>query len=327
EEVPIVETRMVYTVNEASAHALTVLAGAPRIGELAPKFSRGWDESIDRRAGRFDTSWGMVGSWWDAILQGPHFHVGVPFYKAPNETMRNNLDWSDVDLESLEQDALPITSYKPTGDRAVYDASYTQWGTDENPDPARNHYRVAWRAMAANTGERTLIPAIIPPGTAHIHGIHAAGLTGRSQSPSALAVIAGVTSSLLADFSLRVAPKAVIYGSAFERLPFPPQLHRCPALILRALRLNCLTDAYSDLWESVWDELAPGVPENLGEENAQGTDTVVNHPFTQDEWTGGIDYPGRPALGDVGPKWTPDVPLRRESDRRQALVEIDVLVA
>ena len=32
-------------------------------------------------------------------------------------------------------------------------------------------------------------------------------------------------------------------------------------------------------------------------------------------------------MDDVAATWTPDVPLRRASDRRQALVEIDALVA
>src|SRR5699024_5645859 len=100
-----------------------------------------------------------------------------------------------------------------------------------------------------------------------------------------------------------------------------------PDLLLRALRLICLTDAYADLWESVYAELAPEQINPQRESKAASSSIDATHPFTQDAWAGGIDYPDRPALGDVGPKWTPEVPLRRESDRRQALLEIDVLVA
>src|ERR1700754_3915231 len=46
-----------------------------------------------------------------------------------------------------------------------------------------------------------------------------------------------------------------------------------------------------------------------------------------DVWTGGLDYPGRPELGDVTVDWTATSALRRASDRRQALVEIDALIA
>src|SRR5699024_3128012 len=134
-------------------------------------------------------------------------------------------------------------------------------------------------------------------------------------------------SSLLLDFTVRAAPKSGIYQGVFQRLPFPRELHHNSSLILRTLRLNCLTEAYADLWESVYAELAPAKTNRAGENNAKTDSAVMNHPFAEDAWTGGIDYPGRPALGDVGPKWTPEVPLRRESDRRQALLEIDVLVA
>src|SRR5690625_2963864 len=112
-----------------------------------------------------------------------------------------------------------------------------------------------------------------------------------------------------------------------SRIPFPDLASLAERVILRTLRLNCLTDAYADLWEAVYAELAPEVSNAEGDPEAAARGAVVNHPFAQDAWTGGIDYSGRPALGDVRPTWTPDVPLRRGSDRREALLEIDVLVA
>src|SRR5699024_5028019 len=94
-------TRMVCTVKQASAEVLEKLSKQKRIGSLNPSFSRGWDESIDRKKGRFELRWGEPDTWNDVILQGPNFHVGVPFYKQPNSTMKNNLEWSEVDLEYL----------------------------------------------------------------------------------------------------------------------------------------------------------------------------------------------------------------------------------
>ena len=97
------------------------------------------------------------------ILQGPHLYVATPMYKSVNPSMKNKLDWSLTDLEKLLPDAIPVTAYKPTGDRARYDADYTQWELG----PARKYYRIAWRAMGVSTNERTLFPALIPPGAAH----------------------------------------------------------------------------------------------------------------------------------------------------------------
>src|SRR5690625_5299141 len=95
-------------------------------------------ETTDFNSGRFSKTWGPVENWQDAILQVPHLHVATPFFKSPNSTMRHNHDWTDIDLDTLEQAALPVTSYKPAGDRDVYDANYTHWDIDGESVPAHN---------------------------------------------------------------------------------------------------------------------------------------------------------------------------------------------
>ncbi|TFH98368.1 Eco57I restriction-modification methylase domain-containing protein [Micrococcus lylae] len=289
-------TRMLYTVNSAAVRVLGTTAQAGRIGDLELSFSTGWNETTDRTAGRFVLDWGPA-AWKDAILQGPHLHVSTPLVKEPNETMRNNLDWSAVDHEALAPDALPVTSYTPAGDRKVYNEQYTRWGEDREYS-ARDFYRVAWRRMAANTGERTLIPAVIPPGSAHVDPVHSGGFVDRPALD--LAIVSAVLGALLSDFSIRAAPKGDIRGTIINRLPMVPLDHPLlPALALRTLQLNCLTDAYADLWNECWDPA-----------------------FAQDEAI-------LPRYGSavVGKQWTAQTPLRRAEDRRNAQVEIDSLVA
>ncbi len=70
------------------------------------------------------------------------------------------------------------------------------------------------------------------------------------------------------------------------------------------MRLNCVTGAYDDLWRDVYKDT-----------------------FTADQWESGSPRANRPDLGDVTPTWTNATPLRIAEDRRQALVEIDALVA
>ncbi|TFB76850.1 class I SAM-dependent DNA methyltransferase [Cryobacterium glaciale] len=301
DSVPLLQTRMVYTVNKGTSDALGKLAKNPRIGDLGLSFSRGWDESIDRKKGFFETLWGPVESWNDVILQGVHLFVGTPLYKSPNKTMLHNQDWSATDFETLAPDAMPITSYKPAGERRKYNASYGKWGAENQHSP-RDFYRVAWRRMAANTGERTLIAGIIPRGAAHVHPLSSAGtpeLSGRD-----LATLVGHLSSLVLDFAVRTSPKSDVQLKTLNRLPLSQSELLQDALILRTLRLNCVTDAYGDLWNK-----------------------VHNPAFACDKWAGGAARTDRPKLGEVGPEWRPDVPLRIAADRRQALVEIDALVA
>lgn len=295
---PVAETRMVYTVNTAAADVLRQLSHQPRIGSLDLQFSRGWDESIDRKKGYFVSRWGRPDSWDDVILQGPHLYVATPFYKSPNSTMKHQQDWSATDFETLPPDAIPVTSYKPAGDAARYAADYTHW----DGQPARDFYRVAWRAMAANTGERTLIPALVPPGAVHVDAVMSAGLPrGASHL---LCITSGLLSSILGDFSVRSAPKAHIRQPVVNRLPTIADEALGSELLLRTLRLNCMTDAYADLWQDVYEPA-----------------------FASDAWIIGPDRPDRPALGAVRPTWTADTPLRRAEDRRDALVELDTLVA
>ncbi len=293
-------TRMISAVNSATASVLAKLAGAPRLGALGLSFSQGWNETTDFNHGFFTKSWGEVDSWSQAILQGPHLFVANPYYKSPNREMRHNLDWSPVDLESLSPSAMPVTSYKPSKPRAEYDSSYTHWGAERQA--ARDYYRIAWRNMANNKNERTLIAAVIPPGAAHIHGVSSAGGV---RSMAAVMDAATIMTTLVADMSVRTSPKSGIRVSTVQRLPH----HIHPALLTdartRMVRLVCLTSAYSELFSGV----------GLGK------------PPREVGWIGGISYPERPELGDLPAEWTPDVPLRRASDRRQAQVEIDAIVA
>lgn len=336
-ETPVMHSRMVYAVNSATAAVLDKLSSAPRIDPLDLLFSRGWDESIDRKKGYFETDWGAPGSWDDVVLQGSHLSVGRPMFKYPNSTMLHNTDWVEQDIEALGPDEIPVTSYKPRGDRKMYDVAYTHWirqvvvcpdDTPANGAPAvaskyvrhvetatqvdgttvrtetvsaRAFYRLAWRNMAANTGERTFTPTLIPPGTAHIHGVSSLG--SPSAGSATVALVASIAASLIHDFAVRAAPKSTISATTVERLPMVDDRFR-NEIVLRGLRLNCVTAAYADLWAECYDRA-----------------------FRDDSWTGLPERAGWVDLGDVSPEWTPDTPLRRAEDRRQALLEIDALVA
>ena len=321
-EVAVESSRMLSSVNHAAAAVLEILSRATKVGSLDPQFSRGWDESIDRAKGRFESRWGAPDSWKDVILQGPYFHVGNPFATERNESMGGNQDYSSHDLEVLPASAIPATEYKPlyetyrakSGEQVEstvsYDTAYGWWqaGTGTEGDPVRevrvrDHFRVMWRAMAASTGERTLIPAVFPPGTASVNSVFSFGFP--ESEVSTLARVAASMGSLLADFLVRASVGSGIYAPAVERLALIPADHvLTDAAVFRALRLNALTTAYADLWRDAYDP-----------------------SFTSDSWTGGLDRPNRPALGGVGPEWSMASPLRIDEDRRQALVEIDAIMA
>ncbi|MET9329618.1 class I SAM-dependent DNA methyltransferase, partial [Tsukamurella sp. NPDC003166] len=148
----------------------------------------------------------------------------------------------------------------------------------------------------------TLIPALIPPGAAHVDGIYSLGVP--DDLPT-LVALTGSMSSLISDFAVRVAPKSTIRSGTASRLPCGFTSETLSALMLRVLRLNCVTNAYAEIWQKCFDD-----------------------HFHLDAWAKSSAHGLlRGGLGDVTHSWTDAIPLRSAVERRQALIEIDALVA
>ena len=95
---------------------------------------------------------------------------------------------------------------------------------------------------------------------------------------------------------------ADLVPSIAQRLPVPDSF--AVEMSARILMLNCLTSHYADLWHDGFSEV-----------------------FRSDRWS--KHDPRLPAtkFRDLSPRWTHNTPLRTQFARRQALVEIDILVS
>jgi hypothetical protein len=116
-----------------------------------------------------------------------------------------------------------------------------------------------------------------------------------------MACTASAWSSIPIDFLHRTTGKQDFRDASAERLAI---FSDNPSVLLRGLTLNCLTTHYADLWSECWDE-----------------------SFQQQRWA--KDDPRLPNsfFSNLTPTWQRDCALRTDYARRQALVEIDVLVA
>jgi hypothetical protein len=276
------QAKMVFTITSAGSAILEQLIVKRRIADLPLHYSTGWNERNDKRSGKIIDQVGAAIVWSDVILQGANIGFGNPFQKYPEAVEQAPQGWPAWD--------------KPGGLRSEYDAAFSHWG--DSRKPARSAFRIAWRNMADNMQQRTLIPAVIPPGTAHVHGITSAGFTDTDIDQ--LPIVAATMGSLLFDFMIRATPKSTISAATVKKLPLIEQFQS--QLALRFLRLNSLTREFAPLWEKCFSS-----------------------DFVHDSWAQRPE--GAPELEDVSAVWTPKVPLRRALDRRQAQVEIDVLVA
>ncbi len=290
--------RMLFPVNQASAAVLDKMADAPRLGEIPFQWTRGWEEDRDRALGFFVRQPSVPAAWEDVILQGPHLTVATPVFQQPGAQALNQRDYEALDLERLPADFIPRTTYQRAVPVEQYMAAYPQW----DGKPSNSGFRLAWREMCDSATVRTLHPALVPPGAAHVGGL----LSLAVESSADLVVMAGTTSSIVADFLIKAIGVGHVKIGTLSALPHIRHHALEPQLLLRTLRLNCLVQPYARLWEELYDP-------------AWQSDTWVPDI--------GVDYLARTPLGAVEATWTRDTALRRAADRRQSLVEIDAIVA
>src|SRR5690606_38007423 len=148
------------------------------------------------------------------IASGPHFYVGTPFNKTPNEGCRHNQDYSPIDLTMIPDDYLPRTNYVPGCSPEEYIKRTPHW----NGKPVTDFYRHVHREMVAPTGERTLVPAILPPGAAHVHTVFSITFA----DPRALLDFHASALSLPVDFFVKSTGMGHVNKTLAGQLPIGP---------------------------------------------------------------------------------------------------------
>lgn len=270
-----------------------------RVSELSGEFKTTvmWDEAnavkkdhIIRRETQFPSA---IADW---VLSGPHLYVATPFFQTPRRRCVEKADYDLLDLTELPEDYLPRTNYVPDCDPAKYLARIpvVPWDTKRR---ITEFYRLIARRRLPNSNEHTLFAAIFPPGPAHID----ACFSMATKETSVLIGLASGCLSLPFDFFLRSTAKTDFRDGTAQQLPF---IHGCSSLSARTLLLNCLTRQYAELWSKCFEI-----------------------SFTEDRWAKGDPRLDNSRYSSLAQEWSWRIPLRADYERRQALVEIDVLVA
>ena len=290
---PAAEARLLRPVSTRDLAGLSVLARYPeRLSNHSYQWTTGWHEKAATTDGIIKWETQVPNSWNEVILQGPHFSVANSFNQFPNENCRHQQDYTSWGLEALPERVVPRTNYQRSCDPEVFEARLAVWGGK----PSTAYWRLAWRAMTQPGLERSLHPTLIPPGPSHVGSVFSLSTPSLAET----AMVAATWCSIPLDYLVKVSGVTNVKEFLVSRLPAP--FRRDERLLLRFLRLNCMTAEYAPLWEDLFDP-----------------------SWQQEEWT---DLSlTRVNLGDVGPKWTMDTPLRRDQDRWQALVEVDALAA
>ena len=281
---------------------LEKFAAAPkRLGDLQGEYYATvmWDETnAVKKDGTIRRDTSFPADPTELMLSGPHLYGGSPLYKTPRAICTEKGHYDCLDLTTLPDDYLPRTNYRPDVSPSEYLARMPRvpWGDKR---PATDFYRVCHRRRLPPANERTLIASLMPPKTGHINTVMSTALKNSGSTVDLAASLA----SIPLDYFIKTAGKNDLTSGYMGLLPLPSSQYR-PALHPRTLALNCLTTHYADLWNECWDE-----------------------SFRQQHWAKDDPRLYNSFFRNLTPTWQRDCALRTDYARRQALVEIDVLVA
>ena len=303
EGTPAMQARLPALHSRELLSVLRKFADQPRrLGDLRGEYfsTEMWHETNSQKDGtiRRETRFPQSPEEW--VLSGPHLFVGNPFYKTPRSQCKVNSDYDVIDLTEMPDDYLPRTNYVPACDPGEYlrRTPRAPWG--EKREVTR-YFRFINREMLSQSGERTLLTSIFPPGVGHVHTCLA---TCFKRTMDLLDFFA-LSISILCDFRVKTTGMGHANVSLISQLPmldenspYRSELHP------RALMLICLTTHYADLWAEVFSK-----------------------DFCLDRWAKDDPRLDNAKFANLTPEWTRNCALRTDFERRQGLVEIDVLTS
>lgn len=299
------------TVKLVGVHAKEIISVLKKIGEFPSrvkdfeiKIIECWDETNAIKSGfiKRETETPVIDKF-QMIYSGPHIFVSNPLYKTPREICELNSHYDIIDSNLIDDSYVSRTNYLPLNITENY-ASTIKGFISTNKDGIQkyenwlDYYKIGFRKMLSQAGERTLTGAMIPPKSSHINGIISIVLRKKLKMIELL----GLSSSLVLDFFIKSTGKANLYDVTLSSLPLGIEDKYKSQLFNRTLQLNCLNKYYAPLWQDNWQD-----------------------SFTQDNWSK-TDGRLKP-FATLTQEWQWSTPLRNWFERRQALVEIDVITA
>jgi hypothetical protein len=253
-----------------------------------------WNETTDQKRGiiKRETDFWIFSRM---VHQGPLMHLANPFYKSPRRVCNSNKAYDVIDHTQIPKDYLPRANYRADLPDEEYASLFhgVHWNHSERHI---DQIRVGFRSMVPLNGERSLISALLPPGLAHIYTIESVAFS----DPMNAIKLHAFTASLVADFLIKSSGQTHFQAASLARIPW---IEAGQTAYSRVLRLNCLNENFSNVWNRFSQRFSP-------------------YPWSSDDSR--LQVEGRVQGPEV---WDYTAAFRTQFARRLALVEIDVLVA
>lgn len=255
-----------------------------------------WHETNAQNDGTIERNVHFPESAVDTIYSGPHIGVANPLFKTSRRICKLNSDYDNLDLTVIPEKYSQRCNYSPACEIGEYArrVSETPWGTKYYADT-----KLIARKMLNQGGERTLIGSVVMGGVGHTNGIIGFDFADKKTE----AIEGALFASIPFDFFIKAMGKSNLYADNAGKLPvvrskFDQQL------LTRYLMLVCLTRTYDEYWRKHFFDV-----------------------YTSDTWSKLDPRLSNTRFSTLTSEWTWNTPLRTDYERRQALVEIDVLTA
>ncbi len=298
------------TARLPSIHSAALLSPLERIAESYPKlcdekanyFSTAmFDETkATKKTGLFERQTSFPSVLRDWVISGPHFYVANPVNKTPRAVCNTQNAYDSIDLMCIPSRYFPRTNFR----RVCSEARLTKllpkvpWADDM---PVTTQPRLVFRRQLSQGGERTLIAALMPKEVIHLHSV----LSFVFSDHRMLLLVGALMSSVVFDFFVKATGRGDLYESMLRQLPLLPAHARGESeLRVRFAASCCLTEDYADIWRATFTS-----------------------SYCDDNWADRARRLDPAFFRRLSPEWRTDRMLRRPYERRQALVEVDVITS
>lgn len=297
--------KLINTQTESTIKVVEKLAEAKKhVKDYETIITVGFNETTAVDDGMLDRIISQPNPNDDIVLNGPHIYVSTPFYKMPRPNVENNSSYDIIDYTRIQEDFVPATCFSSLLSHFGF-RDYIKGFVVGQDSKGKNiydcwldYYKLGISEWVGSTSERTLSGGILPPGSHHIGTI----VSTTFKNNKDMVELCGLINSLSLDFFMKITGASHVKRYRIEAFPLGIADKYKSALFVRTLLLNCLTTAYADLWQEMWDGA-----------------------YKQETWS--LDDPRLKPFNQLHEDWSWDIPLRNYFERRQALVEIDVIAA
>ena len=255
-----------------------------------------WNETNSKRDGFITSTLHYPESKKDMILSGPNIGVANSCFKVARRECVQNSDYDVVDAMLIPETYRQKCKYTLSCDENTRNQQIpkTSWGTRYDYG-----YRLVMRRMLNQSGERTLVSTVIPPYVGHIHMLFGLAFQEETLIPK----IGASFASIPFDFFIKSTGKSDILYDLAAKLPILDSKYMDEA-ICRYLLLVCISTDYKDFWTKQWKS-----------------------QYTDFKWSLDNVRLNPAKFKNLANEWNYCTPIRSDFERRQALVEIDVLIA